>query len=107
MRQSAARLLLIAGLALASPLVGRAAPLEKPAAPTDAYGDPLPEGALARIGTARLRHGNWAIMAVFSPDGKLLASSGNDRLVRLWDSATGLQVREFAGHLGWVNSVAF
>jgi WD40 repeat protein len=72
----------------------------------DCYGDPLPEGAIARLGTARLRH-NGAVCVVYSPDGKMLASGGSDGTLRLWDAATGKGSRRFAGHTGAITSVAF
>jgi WD40 repeat protein/basic membrane lipoprotein Med (substrate-binding protein (PBP1-ABC) superfamily) len=43
----------------------------------------------------------------FSPDGSWLATTSNDRLVKLWEVATGRQVLELAGHPGEVFPVAF
>ncbi len=43
----------------------------------------------------------------FSPDGKLLATGGADRVVRLWDLATGKVVRELKGHRMSITAIAF
>jgi WD40 repeat protein len=43
----------------------------------------------------------------FAPDGKTVASAGKDRLVRLWDFATGRELRRFAGHGEQVECVLF
>jgi RNA polymerase sigma factor (sigma-70 family) len=48
-----------------------------------------------------------AVGAAFSPDGKLLATGGQYGAVRLWDLATGRQIRVFNGHAGWVQGLAF
>jgi WD40 repeat protein len=57
---------------------------------TDLYGDPLPEGAVLRLGTVRMRHTHHIRRAVFSPDGTLLASMArHDRGVSFWDVKTG------------------
>ena len=62
----------------------------------DTHGDPLPPGAIARFGTARLRHGGEPIALTFSPDGKWLASlSATEDGIRLWDTATGKEVARF------------
>jgi WD40 repeat protein len=55
---------------------------------TDAHGDPLPPGAVARIGTVRLRHGNTVASVAFSPDGKRLVST-DWQTVAVWDVRTG------------------
>jgi hypothetical protein len=56
---------------------------------TDLYGDPLPDGAVTRMGTARLRHFHFSpFSTAFSPDGKFLATGGTYD-IRLWDAVTG------------------
>src|ERR1700720_4941962 len=68
----------------------------------DDHGDPLPPGAVARLGTVRLRHvvrdGSGAACVAFSPDGKTLVSGGDVGL-RAWDVATGKD-------LGWFPKAA-
>jgi len=78
---------------------------EKPRSRTDRYGDPLPPGALARIGTVRLRHGGAVDCLTFSPDGKTLASASEDGTFRRWDAATGKELWRFEESL--TNAVAF
>jgi hypothetical protein len=80
--------------------------------PTDLWGDPLPAGALARLGTVRLRHGGPVASVAFSPDGTSLISGGHDNTARLWNVASGGEVRRWEGRVGpaarhaWVESVA-
>jgi WD40 repeat protein len=51
-------------------------------------------------------HEGWVRALTVSPDGKLLASCGNDNLVKLW-TLDGKPVRQFAGHSRHVYNVAF
>jgi RNA polymerase sigma factor (sigma-70 family) len=54
----------------------------------DAHGDPLPEGALLRLGTVRFRHPGGINAVALAPKGKTLASECKGT-VRLWDATTG------------------
>ncbi len=60
---------------------------------TDRYGDPLPEGAVARLGTDRWRHPNGVTDIVFSHDSKTVISSGgqDDGIIHFWEADTGRQ----------------
>ena len=54
---------------------------------------PLPEGALARVGSLRLRHRGQVQTLAFLPDGRSLASLGDNNEFCVWDAATGDEVR--------------
>jgi WD40 repeat protein len=62
----------------------------------DQYGDPLPAGALARLGTVRWRHGGVTGFVAFLPDGKSVISAADDNLIRVWEYPSGKEIR----HLG-------
>jgi WD40 repeat protein len=55
----------------------------------DRHGDPLPAGAIARLGTVRFRHAGRAVALAYSPDGKTLAAAGGDCSLVFWDAESG------------------
>jgi hypothetical protein len=52
-------------------------------------------------------HSSWIDSVAFSPDGRMLASGGADKTVKLWDIGTGRELRSLRGHDSPVTSVAF
>ncbi|MGH7223941.1 MAG: hypothetical protein ACRELF_11990, partial [Gemmataceae bacterium] len=96
----------LAALVLALPSWGGEPPRKPKSAKVrvDLYGDPLPKGAIARLGSLRFRHAGAVHAVAFSPDGKILAASSDGfNMVVLWERATGRKLRELmaggsAGH---------
>jgi WD40 repeat protein len=50
--------------------------------------------------------GTWLAVA-FSPDGKTLATGGDDKCIRLWDAATGNATKAILAHPGAVSRIAY
>jgi RNA polymerase sigma factor (sigma-70 family) len=69
----------------------------KEVARTDVLGDPLPPGAVARLGTLRFQSGMWPTHIAATPDGKKLVSFGynvgGSQHLTVWDATTGRVLR--------------
>jgi WD40 repeat protein len=90
-KRSGVGLLLVFLLApFPSPALGEERPKKER---TDQFGDPLPYGALARMGTVRFRTGSNAGQIAFTPESKILAAASHDGVISLWDAATGKELR--------------
>ncbi|HWY86881.1 MAG TPA: hypothetical protein VNX28_09160 [Gemmataceae bacterium] len=59
----------------------------------DQYGDPLPPGAFARLGTVRWRHEAAIGFAAFLPDGKSVLSVSIDQAIHVWEFPSGKEIR--------------
>jgi WD40 repeat protein len=87
-------------IALSLALLLAAVPAAADPPRTDALGDPLPAGAIARLGTNRLWHEGGIEYLALSPDGRIVATAGaafasraGQGHVRLWDTKTGKFLR--------------
>ena len=69
----------------------------------DRHGDPLPTGALMRLGTSRYRQGSPIYRIAYTPDGKSLVTDGDDGKLRVWDPATGRVIRLLDPEAGALN----
>src|SRR5262245_23371655 len=82
----------------AAPASGQIAPPAsdnpKPAAAVDLYGDPLPPGAVARLGTVRFRRTTPYFVKglAFLDNDTIVTASGRE--VQLWEATTGRLKRE-------------
>jgi WD40 repeat protein len=91
-------LVTVIGVGVILPKKNQPAP-EAPANPqaalnVDRFGDPLPAGAVARLGTVRFRSDTWAQEIAVSPDRKTLAVVGWNSVL-LWDAQTGRELRRY------------
>ena len=65
-------------------------------APIARADDPLPPGALLRLGHPHFQHGSIIGALLVTPDGRDLITAGGG-FVRIWDAATGVPRQSFHG----------
>jgi WD40 repeat protein len=91
MRHFRVVLLLVPALAVATPAAAQGPRLDR-------HGDPLPEGAIARLGSVRFQPPRRIYAAALSPDGSILAAADHGThqdgiAIDLLDAATGKVLR--------------
>ncbi|GIW80095.1 MAG: hypothetical protein KatS3mg105_1902 [Gemmatales bacterium] len=96
------------GIPISAPAHGRAPreqdrSAEVPSQRVDVYGDPLPPGAIARVGTIRFRqfansNPRW------SPDGKVLATTGAEGIA-VWEVASGKRRKTLRPRQGRITQI--
>src|SRR5262245_22981317 len=64
----------------------------KPTIHVDVFGDALPVGAVARMGSARLHHRGNLQSLTFAPEAALLGSTDDRGTIYLWDTSAGKAV---------------
>lgn len=79
---------------------------EAPPVRTDRHGDPLPAGAVARLGTTRLRPGDDTCRLAFAPDGKSLAAGSFEGQLTLWEVASGKELWRVQADPNPINQLA-
>jgi WD40 repeat protein len=73
----------------------------------DHFGDPLPPGAVMRLGTVRYRVRGGHRALAFMPDGKTIAARSDDRSILFFDVESGKRVKELRDDDGaWILSYA-
>lgn len=72
----------------------------------DNFGDPLPPGAVGRLGTVRYRYPHVVEQIRFLPGGKHLVACCGDGVIHITESATGKRVRSFGHKAGFFETVS-
>jgi WD40 repeat protein/uncharacterized caspase-like protein len=90
------------GALLVGPLVGTVK-----AGADEGNKPPVPAEKIRPSLTPQLGHTGNVFSVAFSPDGKLVLTGSDDHTARLWDVATGKELRQFTGITFVVSSVAF
>ncbi len=66
-----------------------------------------PDGVMREKDAIIQAHRDSITSVEVSPDGRLIATAGFDKVIKLWDRATGEEVLTILGNTEWVNDVAF
>ncbi len=85
----------VCGMAALLVIVAAGSADDKTAPQTDPYGDPLPKGAVGRLGTQRWRHDADVTFVAFADGGEQVLSSCGDGIIHVWETKSGKLLRTF------------
>ena len=68
---------------------------------------PAPAAPQKPLLAVQTGHSSYINAVAFSPDGRILASAGVDQTIKLWDVASGSELRSLRGHTSAVQALAF
>ncbi len=79
----------------------------EPAPAAAQAGKAEPEKSYPAVVVPQLGHAQTVRSVAFSPGGRVALSGSDDHLLKLWDVATGHEIKSFEGHRNTVKSIAF
>jgi WD40 repeat protein len=65
------------------------------------------DGIIIAVGGQMSAQGRTVRAVAYSSDGRIIASCGDDRTIKLWDAANGRMLRTLTGHTAYVWDIAF
>jgi hypothetical protein len=71
------------------------------------YQEAIGKELVGFYGSPNMRHSGPVLGCAFAPDGKTFVSASGDGTLKLWDAATGKELRTFTGHKAYVRGCAF
>jgi WD40 repeat protein len=71
----------------------------------DLYGDPLPEGAISRLGTIRFRQADAIGSIAFIDNGSSLATNTQGKKINIWDTSTGKIRQQLTSRAASINQL--
>ncbi len=96
-----------------TPTSASTAPARSVPSPT-AFAPKSPSSAVSGLSLSQLYsspaapgHTGYVFSTIYSPDGKIIASAGQDRTIQLWDATTAQPLAALKGHAGAILALAF